>query len=610
MINLDAWESSIPLQEKQLQSIAVWKQQGEQKPLPLKFEEDQNIPISRPGTPLRVLKQREGSLRPSSRPGTPILNQSTRGRHPLHPVHPIHTPQQFHDWFALIERSIQHSQEAHFRSHLSQLTDQLDKCTELTNKLNHVDDEVVRMLSAWKSIEDGGRSLQEASEQLVDEKNRLIEVTDAISARLAYFQELERATRMLNHPGDDLVLQPDFLITVERVDICLEYLQNHRDFHEADIYILRFQQCLIRAMSLIKIFFTASFRNLSAEVERQFGEKIISTISATHLLYPKFATLAMQMAPLLAELERRVVAYPTDLGSLLEECHTTYFTVRKSLLTPHVINEVKGFDPAHGDLVDLTRAGCGYLRQLCESEFTLYRRFFSSGEEHLYRYLETLCDFLYDDLRPHILHEQRISVLCEVCTVLQALMVLGSDVSNLDGDSDEDEEDRASVVPETPQEMKETPGMQKLQIGVLLQMILQDAQTRLVFKTQAIVQSDIRLHVPTEGDLRYPEKLMEHQGAQEQPPLDINPDSDDDQERIRPNQSSWYPSVRKAAWIMTVLREFVKPEIFRDIAREAVSFCRESLEVASQRIAAKDGPDSAVDAKLFLIYHLLVLKEL
>ena len=32
---------------------------------------------------------------------------------------------------------------------------------------------------------------------------------------------------MLNHPGEDLVLQPDFLIMVERVDICLEYLQNH-----------------------------------------------------------------------------------------------------------------------------------------------------------------------------------------------------------------------------------------------------------------------------------------------------------------------------------------------------------------------------------------------
>jgi len=35
-ITLDAWESIVPLQEKQLQSVHAWKSQCEQKPLPLK----------------------------------------------------------------------------------------------------------------------------------------------------------------------------------------------------------------------------------------------------------------------------------------------------------------------------------------------------------------------------------------------------------------------------------------------------------------------------------------------------------------------------------------------------------------------------------------------
>lgn len=123
------------------------------------------------------------------------------------------------------------------------------------------------------------------------------------------------------------------------------------------------------------------------------------------------------------------------------------------------------------------------------------------------RYLETLCDFLYDDLRPRILHEQRINVLCEVCTVLQALMVLGNDISASEGTSD-DEDANESVVPPTPGEEPESSGLQRLKIGQLLQMILQDAQTRLVFKAQSIIQSEIRLHIPTEKDLRYPEKLV------------------------------------------------------------------------------------------------------
>jgi hypothetical protein len=53
-----------------------------------------------------------------------------------------------------------------------------------------------------------------------------------------------------------------------------------------------------------------------------------------------------------------------------------------------------------------------------------------------------------------------------------------------------------------------------------------------------------------------------------------------------------------------------QPAIFRDIAQEALSFCRESLELASQRIAAKQTLHGSIDSKLFLIRHLLVLKDL
>jgi hypothetical protein len=52
-------------------------------------------------------------------------------------------------------------------------------------------------------------------------------MTDEIGTRLEYFQELEQATRMLNHPGESLVLQTDFLYMVERVDICIDYLKAH-----------------------------------------------------------------------------------------------------------------------------------------------------------------------------------------------------------------------------------------------------------------------------------------------------------------------------------------------------------------------------------------------
>lgn len=54
-----------------------------------------------------------------------------------------------------------------------------------------------------------------------------MEMSEAIGQHLQYFQELESATRMLNHPGESLVLQVDFLYMVERVDLCIEYFKQH-----------------------------------------------------------------------------------------------------------------------------------------------------------------------------------------------------------------------------------------------------------------------------------------------------------------------------------------------------------------------------------------------
>lgn len=130
-----------------------------------------------------------------------------------------------------------------------------------------------------------------------------MELQDAIGQRLDYFQELEHATRMLNHPGDSLVLQTDFLYMVERVDVCIDFLKAHvrpsfssfllfltyrphwlqRHFREAELYLLRFQQCMTRAMTLIKMFFVGSLRALTQDITRRLSEKVRSTSSPRSL---------------------------------------------------------------------------------------------------------------------------------------------------------------------------------------------------------------------------------------------------------------------------------------------------------------------------------------
>ncbi|KAF7972543.1 hypothetical protein HWV62_17744 [Athelia sp. TMB] len=612
-LSVEEWESRATLGDLAIKSVNALKAAGEIIPLPLKFSADE-AGTSRPATPANLRATKIGS---GSRPSTPTARPANA--HALHPKQPVQTPQQFYDWFALIDRSVAHSQESHFRAHVASVAEHLETCDRLIEKIDEVDADVEGMLEGWRGVEEGGRSLKDACERLLQERDSLLQLTDDIGARLEYFQELEFATRMLNHPGESLVLQSDFLYMVERVDVCIDYLKAHRQFREAEIYLLRFQQCMTRAMTLIKMYFVGSLRALTQDVSRRMSEKDVSQTAQMHLLYTRFKSVSSPLAPLLGELERRANAHPDELLALLSECHTAYFGARRGLLIGRLVEEIKGLDPERTELVELTRSGCSYLKQLCMDEFNLYRAFFSSGEEQLYAYLETLCDYLYDDLRPRILHEPRLTALCEVCTVLQALMVLdisssavasstsASDADSEDENENDDDDDDLTVDLDAPKKK----GLGRLHISHLLQMVLQDAQTRLFFKAQSVIQSEIRYFVPKADDLAYPDKLV----AARQPPTGMEIKEKESYSQLfqlpsLDKQETWFPTLRKTIWVLSQLHDFVNPAIFEDIAQEAVSLCRQSFISASELIKSKNTPSCAMDAQLFLARHLLILKEM
>lgn len=56
-------------------------------------------------------------------------------------------------------------------------------------------------------------------------------------------------------------------------------------------------------------------------------------------------------------------------------------------------------------------------------------------------------------------------------------------------------------------------GLGELRISGLLRMVLQDAQTRLVFKAQSVMQSEIRWYVPRGEDLEWPGVLERAKGT-------------------------------------------------------------------------------------------------
>lgn len=141
----------------------------------VKFSVDEPGPSSRPASPSLRGNRLLGLGTP--RPGTPVIGGSSLRSQTvasLEPKHPIQTPQQFYDWFALIDRSVTHSQEAHFRAHLANLAHHLETCDRFAQLVDEVEGEVEKMLSEWRSVEDSGKSLKDACEHMLEERVRAL----------------------------------------------------------------------------------------------------------------------------------------------------------------------------------------------------------------------------------------------------------------------------------------------------------------------------------------------------------------------------------------------------------------------------------------------------
>lgn len=178
------------------------------------------------------------------------------------------------------------------------------------------------------------------------------------------------------------------------------------------------------------------------------------------------------------------------------------------------------------------------------------------------QFLESLCDYLYDSLRPRILHEPKLESLCELCTVLSAMMALDSETIADDDDDFGDEGPGDAVVQAGAkgQEMMKA-SLGRLKFSVLLQTIQQDTQTRLVFRAQAVIQSEVLHFVPGSEDLEYPEKLEAHK--------DEGLTLWTEDERLRETevggfrvpreevQVTWYPTLKRTVWVLSKLNTYV-----------------------------------------------------
>ncbi|KAI5361441.1 Putative oligomeric Golgi complex, subunit 3 protein [Septoria linicola] len=497
---------------------------------------------------------------------------------------------------------------------------------------------------SFKAVEAQTEAFRQQCEDLVVEQRRLAGLADAIDENAQYYAYLEPMTRRLNAPGAaNLVKGNDFLEMLSNLDNCVAYMESHPQHKEAATYRSRYRLLLTRGLTLIRHYFTKSLGEIAADISKRIQGGQLKETTHSAILYAKFRVPAPEMKSLGLEIQKRAVPTPDDVDagrepeylSLLRELYQSYSTTRGRLILPLVAKKMAELaaDPQQADVLAFAKSSLSFVRGICLDEYDLWFEWFET-EGALYDFLESLLEPMYDYLRPRTIHETKMEKLCDLCAMIQGRY--------MDIDSEDDDDVESSVLSPSSNGRQLS---RKLDFGNVIRPALEDAQTRLVFLALNVLRDSIENYKPKPEDLDFSPKATtaSSNGTKKGPilsgkresqtpsaptskaPLVLDEDIDDAEsmfsKRFTPDTPAttttkqWYPTLRKAIWLLRRIYRLVNSTVFDDLAHRIVHSTIASLLSASAQIISNNTSTKSLrstphqDAQLFLITHLLHLKQ-
>lgn len=493
-----------------------------------------------------------------------------------------------------------------YQKYLDQLDAAHSHLDQLLTSTTATLDQLASISKAFQSIENETTTFQSQSATILEEQRQNDRLATDLAENLKYYEPLERINRRMNAPGaGNFVRTQDFRDMLLTLDECIDYMQTHPKQKEAESYRARYKQLLTRALTLVRNTFMNGARDVTDEVSKRMTDKqnTVNDALLSSLLYAKFRVDAPLMKDLGLEIQKRAVipadAEPgteAEYQSLMNELHQSFSSCRVKLVLPIVQQKIAEIaaSTTSTDLVAFAKSSINYVRGVCLDEFELWGEWFH-GQRGVYDFLEVLCEPLFDTLRPRTIHEMKLSKLCSLVTLLQTRYMKT------------DDEDEA-------------PDPTQLDFASLIQPALEDAQTRLVFRTLALLRDEIEYYKPSPEDLDYPRRVSEPPTPKSAAPLSGKKTSniaaiadDDSGDEGTPNMWSRnrmlelsYPTLPRAIRLLSRIYRLVNSSVFDDLAHQIVHCTTHSLINASRQISGKSSP---ADAQLFLLRHLLLLKS-
>ena len=294
-----------------------------------------------------------------------------------------------------------------------------------------------------------------------------------------------------------------------------------------------------------------------------------------------------------------------ELTIYLEEIYRLYIDIREQLMGPVFTRSLdRLIEKANRNYCDLIQQSCALLARTMRNEIQLFQQVFptktdartdttnlqeasancsasstaqpavsvqpvvappesnqsketNSIKRQAFReLLELLCRIFYEHLRPIIIHVNHLETLAELYKLVNETIRYEFNDQSFQSTMD---------------------------------ILIEDIQERLIFRTEVFIQEDILDYKPSRGDLAYPEKF------------ELIPSGD-----LYDYQSMWYPTVQRTVRAMQYLKRVFDDATFGDLAQELVAACYKSLDVAQHLVDDRHG-SSKIEASLFLSKHTAII---
>ncbi|XP_028166601.1 conserved oligomeric Golgi complex subunit 3 isoform X2 [Ostrinia furnacalis] len=521
------------------------------------------------------------------------------------PIPPVDKTFDFLDWYeSLCEKTIK-ADDSPYEAYYRQLEDRRNECVSLNNQIGATMADLYKLSEEYELVSNKTNALHLMSEQLLADQNKLSSIGDDIKQKLHYFTQVEHLSQRLNSTTMS-VNSEAFFIVLAKIDDCLEYMKSHSTFKEAHTYLVKYRHLQSRAISLIRSYVNHVLNHATEQVlapndEDSTEQESMDTAYAVY--FGKFQAAAPKLRMVISEIETRAETN-ADYASLLSDIKREYATRRARVAGAPTAAALSAAAAKHQrDHCTLARAACSLLAHACRDECALYSHLFAKVSPELEEYLQSLCNGLYETLRPHIIHIVHLETLAELCVIL-----------------------RVEIIEE---QVNNDPSLSAL--GATARALLQDAQERLVFRAHVHLRADVLHYRPAPGDLAYPDKLemmeqialsiqeqsLKRSDSRNSMVSDISATSQEvaniNVEAQRRPQASpadlhgmWYPGVRRTLAALSRLYRCLEKKVFQGLAQEAISLCVQSIDSAAKQISATQ---TNIDGQLFQIKHLLILRE-